>query len=397
MKHSFFYGWVVVLAGALIWALSVGMFQSFGVFFKPISSEFDWSRGLTSGGFTLFAVLMGFFSPLTGKLVDKYGPRIVILLGGCVMGLGFILLSQMHSVWQFYLYFVMVGASMGAFFTPISATIIRWFRERQGLALGFTTLGGGIGIIALPPLAQALISAGGWRYAYFILGLGVGSAIVLTSLLFRRPPEGNNPGVASLPNAEPAVASFSLGQALSTPAFWSVFLAAGFSILAYQALMVHLVPYATDKGIEPMKAAMLVSIVGASNMVGRVSWGALSDRIGRKTALILAFGLGAGLVLWLWLWNSTAILIPFAALFGFAQGGWFVTWSTLQGELFGMGSLGAILGATQTGTSIGAGLGALLAGYIFDLTGGYRLAFLMAAIALILASLLILGLKEPRR
>jgi len=398
MKRPLFYGWVVVFAGGLIWMLSVGMFQTFGVFFKPISGEFEWSRGVTSMAFTLFALLMGLFSPLTGKLVDRWGPRLIILLGGGFLGLGYTLISQVHSLWQFYLSFILVGAGMGAFFTPISATIIRWFRERRGLALGFTTLGGGIGTIIFPPLAQSLISAGGWRHAYIVLGAGVGGIIVLASLFLRKSPAETNPvPEAAVAGEDTPSASFSLTEAVSTPAFWRVFVAAGLSILAYQALMVHLVPYATDEGLNPMAAAMLLSIMGASNMGGRVSWGLLSDRIGRRAALLLSFGLSALLVLWLLLWNDTRVLVPFAALFGFCQGGWFVNWSALQGEMFGLTSLGAILGATQTGTSIGGGLGVLLAGYIFDLTQGYRPAFLMAAVALIVASLLILRLRTPGR
>jgi MFS family permease len=405
-RGGIFYGWVIVAAGLMVWTLEPGMYTSFGVFFKPISADLGWSRTMVSGAFTMASLMLAVFSPISGSLADRYGPRNLVMTSGLLVGVAYALLSTVQSLWQFYAFYLLVGISMGIAFAPITSTVMRWFAENRGRALGITSVGTGLGGMVFPPLANYLIGAWGWRDAYLFFGILLGVMVMASGSVLRRSPEEmgllpygvERSGPASGGAAPQRVATgYSLRQALGTGAFWRVFFSAMAFVFSFALVHAHLVPHATDRGLTPATAALVMAVIGASNAAGRLGLGTLSDKFGRKRMLFAALLTVSLSMLWLiWAQDEWAFFL-FAAVFGLAYGGAVVSCIGIQGDLFGLVAVGAILGATQTGTNTGGASGPLLAGYIFDVTQSYSLVFVVAAVMPFIMSWLILTLRRPTR
>ena len=401
-----FYGWIIVGISTLILTLGLGMLQSFGVFFKPIASEFQWTRDVTAAAFSIFGVVEAIVTPASGFFVDRYGPRTVLAISGILAGVGYFLISQIHALWQFYLFFgLIIGVSNGAAYTPIVSTINRWFVEKRGLALGIVVSGVGVGTMVIPPLTAYLIeSFGSWRMAYIFLAALLGIGITGAALFMRRSPQEmglvpyghiHTKDMNKLKNQ----INLSLREALRHRAFWIIFFVGAFSFGGLSLILVHLVNYATDPGIglTTKIAATFISVLGLSSIAGKIGMGTISDRIGRKTALVICCGLAGAMMFLLPVAKSLWSLYIFSAIFGFAYGGWTPVLPAIVGELFGLRSMGTIFGATSLGGSLGSALAAYLGGAAFEMTRSYVLAFIMGGVALAVAALLVLLIKEPTK
>ncbi|MEE9202340.1 MAG: MFS transporter [Dehalococcoidia bacterium] len=409
MKQGrFFYGWVIVGAGLVVWILEPGMYASFGVFFKPIASELGWTRAMVAGAVSLASITMGVLAPFSGALSDRYGARRLVMASGALTGLAYALISMTQTLWQFYAFYILMGLGMGISFAPITAAVIRWFEKSRGLALGITSVGTGIGGMLFPPLSNQLISMWGWRSSYLVMGILMGAAVLLAGTFLRTSPRdmgllpygarASGTPAASSPAGNPApLAGSTMPQAIRTVAFWTVFFAAVAAVFSFSLVNVHLVNYATDQGLTPATAAAIMAVFGAGNSVGRLGLGALSDRVGRKHMFLIVLALGGVSMLFLIVAQTALMLYLFALVFGMAYGGAIVNWLTLPSELFGLRAVGVITGLIMTGSTFGGAIGSFLAGYIFDVTGSYSAAFSTGAILLLMASGFALFLKVPRK
>ena len=397
-KPRFFYGYFVALAAFLIMGVAFGTLYTFGIFFEHVSEEFGWSRTLTSGAFSLYMVLHGLLYIIVGRLTDRLGPRLVITVCGLFLGLGYLLMSQISAVWQLYLFYgVMVAIGMSAFFVPLSSTVARWFVKRRGLMTGIVLAGIGVGTMLMPPLASWLISTYDWQTSYIIVGSIALVIIIAAAQLLRRDPGqmGQLPyGANEIDDQSINLGSggFSLPEAIHTRQFWllcAIFLLCLFSI---QTIMVHVVIYATGLGISPTTAASILTIIGGLSIPGRIVMGSITDRVGDKLALITSLVLLSLSLFWFGVAREVWMLCLIAAIFGFAYGGSLAVMSPLVAHLFGLDSLGIILGIITFSGTIGGAIGPLVAGYIFDTTDSYQLAFsvcgAISIIAIILAILL---------
>ncbi len=188
-QRRFFYGNIIVLASFLVVMIAWGTQYSFGVFFKPVLNEFGWTRAETSGAYSLSIVLLGFFGIIAGRLSDKYGPRLVVTGCGLLLGLGYILMSQLSAIWQIYLFYgVLASIGVAGSWVPLLSTIARWFVRRRGLASGIVAAGIGIGTIILPLLANKLISLYNWRTSFIIFGIISLVVYVVVAQFLRRDP-----------------------------------------------------------------------------------------------------------------------------------------------------------------------------------------------------------------
>ena len=397
-KPKFFYGYVVVAAGLIASVWLVGPFVSFGVFFKPLSSEFGWTRAATSAAMSVASIVMGFSGIAAGRLTDKYGPRVVLIASGLLMGLGNLLMSQVSALWQLYLFYgVLVGVAMSAADIPIVVTVARWFVKRRGMMTGITKVGAGIGIMVVPLLANWLIFNYGWSRAYTIIGTIALVVIVLMALLFKRDPSQ----IDELPDGATEVEAtesnintrqFSVKEAMATRQF-RTFSAAWFSFMfCSQVVTLHIVPHVTDLGISATMAATIVSVIGGFSILGRLVLSSLSDSLGTKMAYMIAFSLLAISLVWLLFAREAWMFYLFAALYGMAHGASFALLSPMVAGLFGLQSLGSILGMVLFAGTFGSLISPMLAGRIFDIMGSYQLVFLIlvvfSVIGLILISLL---------
>lgn len=396
-KDRLFYGWVVVatffIAGTAIW----GVRFSFGVFFKSIEGEFGLTRATTSAIFSTQMVLGAVFTILGGWALDRYGPRIVLLLMGLFTGLGLLLTGQTNSLWQLFLtYSLFLGMGTSAIFVMVMTTVSRWFEEKRGLAMGVASCGAGLGPVIVAPFATYLIAQFDWRTAFIIIGLIAWLIVVPLSWLLKRDPYeiGALPDGAKVPsenagNRRVPPAGLSVSQACRTRSFWLFILV--FLLFATSLFLVvtHLVPHATDIGFSAVEAATLFSMTGGATIIGRLLLGAASDRIGRKAAPIICMSLHVSAMVWL-LWSKELwMLYLFALAFGFSWGGMGPTMAALIGDTFGLGRLGAILGILDAGFCAGAAVGPYVGGLIFDASRSYSLAFSLGAAVMLLATLLV--------
>jgi len=395
---GFFYGYLVVVASLLIMSVMWGGYYAFGVFFKPVLNEFGWTRAMTSGAFSLASMINGLLTIAMGWLTDRFGPRMVMTICGLFLGLGFILMSQISAISHLYLFYgILVGAGMSGSFIPLMSTVSRWFLKKRSSMTGIVAAGTGVGALIGPPMASRLIPIYGWRLSYAILGGIVLLVVILFAQFIKRDPAqvgqvayGENQLGREGLNLK--VEGLSLKEAVYTNPFWVLF-ATGFCYgYCVFATMVHITPHAIELGIPAISAANLIATVGGLGIIGKVLLGRVGDIIGNKHIMIVGYILMSAVLIWLVQAEKTWMLFSIAGIFGFGYGGITISHSPLIAELFGLRSHGLIFGVWDISVMGGAAIGPLLTGYIFDMTGSYRRAFMLCAMiafaGIILASFL---------
>jgi len=397
-KPKIFYGYIIVLVGCCIQVVAWGVWSTFGVFFNPLLIEFGWSRATISGAASLCILMFGFFTIIAGRLGDKVGPRIVMVGCGVLLGLGYLLMSQVNAVWQLYLFYgAIVGIGLSGMDVLLLSTVARWFVKKRGMMSGILKVGGGAGMLIMPLVANWLISGYNWRFSYIILGSIVMSVVIPAALFLRRDPAqkgllpygANEADASSLNSAEEG---FSLQEAMHIRQFWILCAICGLFLFCAQTILVHIAPHAIDLDITAATAASILATIGGISMVGRFVMGSVGDRVGNKLAITICVIILVVALFWLQSARELWMLYLFAAIYGFAHGGFFTLLSPMVAELFGLSSHGIIFGTVFFSGTVGGAIGPPLAGRIFDVTGSYQLAFLICAvvsgIALTLALLL---------
>ena len=310
-------------------------------------------------------------------------------------------MSQISMLWQLYLFYgVIIAIGMSGAWVPLIATIPKWFVKRRGLMTGIVTSGSGIGTILLSLVASRFIPACGWRISYMIVGGGVLVLLMLAAQFLRRDPKqvwqspyGGNEVKGEGPNLQ--ASGFSLQEATHTRQFWLacvIFFCYGFNLYT---IMVHIVPHAIELGISPIIAANIIVIIGGVNAVGRITVGYAGDRIGNRLSLIISSILMTAALLWVMIAKEVWMLYLFAIVFGFGYGGLASLTSPVTAELFGLRSLGTIVGVVMFSFTVGGAIGPVLAGSIFDMSGSYNPAFLACAALSIIDIILSALLRLP--
>jgi len=403
----FFYGYIVVLSAYVVWIMSRGSFQTFGVFFKPIVNEFGWTRAKLSGARSMTSLVEGILAVVAGRLTDRFGPLKVVLIFGSFLGIANILMSRVSNVWQMYLVLgLLMGIGMSATGTPTMTAVAKWFVKRRGMMAGLVQAGSGTGGMILPPLFGWLIVTYGWRPSYLILGMMTLVFIIAAALCLKRDPRdiGQLPygvsetGTRGVTNGKPGLAAveFSLGKAIRTEQFWMIWGVLFSFGLCRSIVMVHIVVHATDLGFSLAVGANMLAIMSAVGIVSRVGMGRFADIIGNKPALVISYAVAVVSLLWILRANDIWELYLFSAAFGFSWGAMAVMRMPITAEVFGISALGTILGAVDFGTHAGSFVGPWLAGWLFDLNGSYAVAFLVTASAAVIGLLLTIALKPTR-
>jgi len=399
LKGKLFYGWVVVGTFFIMGITLYGIHFSFGVFFESIESAFHLNRAETSAVSSVNLLLAGVCAFLAGWALDRYGPRIVVLLMGLFTGLSLLLTSQTDSLWQLFLtYSLLLAMGTGALYVVSMSTVSRWFDKRRGSALGMASAGVGLGPLFMAPFATYLISNFSWRTAYFVIGLIAWLIVIPLSRLLKRDPyeigalpDGVKSDSNDMGEEEDGIrlSGLSLPQAFRTRSFRLVTFIWIFFASNLFLVMTHLVRHARDINFLPMEAATVLSLIGGAAIVGRVLIGIASDRVGRKLTSVICALLQAGAMVWLIWAQDLWMLYLFALAYGFAFGGMSPVMAALIGDTFGLGRIGAIFGLLEIGFGVGAAIGPVMGGLIFDVSGSYSLAFLLGAVAMLIVTLLI--------
>lgn len=403
MRGKYFYGYNIVAASFVIQGVCIGALFAYGIFFKELQNEYGWSRATISGASSLAFLLMGSVGILAGRLNDRIGPKILIAVSGISFGSGYLLMSRLQAPWQLYLFYGgLVGIGLCTHDVVTLSTIARWFVKRRGMMTGIVKVGTGAGQLLVPLIASGLIAAWGWRNACSILGALVLVTMVVFAQLMRRDPQemGLLPdGVfahADGDGAESREEGIRLRDALRMIPFWIMSVTWFALFFCLFTVIVHIVPHARDLGLAPATAAGVLSMIGGVSMVGRFVMGAAVDRIGGKQSLIICFIILVCGLIFLQFATKAWMLYAVAGIYGFAHGGLFTVVSPTMAEMFGTGSHGVLYGLVLFSGSVGGSVGPLLAGRIFDVTGSYRLVFIILVGLAVAGLILVTLLRSPR-
>ena len=406
-----FYGWLVVIAGFGMFMLGGGLLMhAFGTYVKLLEADFGWSRTQLSIAFSMQRIESGFLGPIQGWMVDRYGPRAVMVIGMLLFGGGFLAFSVVDSLLWFYVVFIIMatGQSFGSMMS-LSASLVSFFRRRRGLALGIVGTGMATGGL-VQPIVVAGLEAWGWRTMAVVSGLIIFAVgLPLAGLVRHRPqelgllPDGDEPGRPAGGNGasegRPAYVeevSFTTREAMRTRSFWLLSIGHAAGLMTVGAMLVHFVPHVTEElDISLGSAAQMVTLMTAMLVIGMVSAGWLGDRIDKRAIIVTAmFGhLAAMLIM---AWASAVLLVALAAAIqGVSWGARGPLTQALRADYFGTASFGKIMGFSSLIIMMGMTIGPLAAGGIYDLTGSYTPAFIFMAIAVGLGSLCFVFSNKP--
>jgi MFS family permease len=411
----FFYGWIIVALGLLGMAAWTGIRTSFAVFYTALLDEFGWSRGGAAGVQSLSYVVYLILAPLAGGLIDRFGPRRVILPGLVIMCGGLVLCRYISSLFQFYFFFGVIVAT-GITFISIAAyspILAQWFERRRGVAVGISVSGMGMGTFLLVPLTQYFISLWGWRTSFVALSIVIFLVLFPLTLVFlrHRPAElgllpdgavaGEPPKKRSVEVVDPVWAGtdWTVRKIFKTGRYWSLLTFAFLSITPVYLMVTHSIRFLADKGIERMAAAFFLAAVGIVSLVFRIFWGWLSDRIGREptfTAGAIILSMSACSLILINVTGMKNLAYLFSLLLGI---GWGVTapmFIATAADLFQGRRFGLIYGILEGVIGAGCAFGAWFGGFIYDKTGSYQLAFLLCAV-FALASSVVVWMAAPRK
>jgi MFS family permease len=399
-----FYGWYIVAASVgMNFYLTMAFGLGFNVFFLPILREFGWTRALTSGAFSLRAVESGLLAPIIGFLVDRWGPRVVILWGVILGGAGMIMLGFINSLFTFYAAFLLASLGMTGAGHGVSwvAAVAHWFHRMRGRALGLAMLGPVVGgpFVVVVAILEGMI---GWRVATIVLGLGLWAVGIPLALIARPRPEpyGYLPDGDTLDEVssresklktsvpEEYSGGFTVAQAVRTQEFWVISSLFAAMFVGISGLMVHLIPMLEDQNYSSAQAASLLGLMFFLSGIGRIASGSLADMIDYRIVLggLIGFQMVGLLILVLVGPGQFWLATIFALVFGIGFGGTIPLRPFLIMEIFGARAFGALQGLVQVG-AIGAGVvGPVFYGWIFDTKGSYDIA-IYATLATILITI----------
>ena len=388
-------GWRVVAAayfGVMVGFGSLLVF-TFGIFLKPLSAEFGWSRESVSAAFGFAALTVAVCSPPLGHLLDRFGPRKIVLPCMAVFGLAFASLSLLTpSLAHLYATFVVIGiVGNGTTQMGYSRAVSTWFDHRRGLALSLVMAGVGTGAMLFPPLAQRLISGFGWRFAYASLGgVILLFGIPLTALFVREKPQDHS-------MVQHALDGVAVAAGLRSRAFWIIVATLFLGSMSVNGAITHLSPLLTDRGISAGTAALAASTLGLASFCGRLFTGYLLDRFfAPRVGLSLLVGTAAGILLLATARSAPAGLMA-AALIGFGLGGEADITPYLLTRYFGLRSFSTLYGFTWTAYAIAGAIGPVVMGRAYDATGSYTTLLTMLALAtFVSASLFAFLPRYPR-
>jgi MFS family permease len=371
MRNS--YGWVIVAAGALMTCVALGAMFSLAVFLEPLATATGWSRAGISSAMTLNFLVMGLGGFGWGVASDRFGTRIVVVLGALLLGLALLLASRAASLLQFQLtYGILVGLAASAFFAPMIAATTAWFEDNRSLAVSLVSAGMGVAPMTISPLARWLISTYDWRTAMLTIAIVAWSLLLPAALLVRRPPAATLLQSA----AREGASAVSAIEALRSPQFLVLGLTFFACCAAHSGPIFHMVSYAIFCGVPAMAAVSIYSLEGLAGLGGRLLLGVLADRLGAKPVLIAGLLVQALAIASYAFVSQLGEFYVLAVLFGTAYGGVMPLYAVLAREYFGQHLMGTVFGAATMLSSLGMAFGPLAGGWVFDTFAAYSWLFI---------------------
>jgi MFS family permease len=399
--------WLILAAAFTTFTISAGMMHSYTVFLVAFVEQFGWSRGETSIAYSVSQLVAGGSSPVVGMLVDRLGPRRLLLLGGALLVVGLLGSAMITHLWQIVVLYGVVmtfGANcLGlVVFVPI---LSRYFVRHRGMAISIVQSANGFARALSAPLVEAAILGIGWRSTYLLQAGFMAAMVFPLAAWFRRAdpsrPAARAEGAETAPASSPAIApsgGWTLSEAMRTPHFWLLFAVYLFTGLGSFFVSLHQLAFAVDRGFDKLYAADVLGMGAFLAIFGTIITGTLSDYIGREVSAIMAYGFSiVGVICALFITGPDQgwLLWLHACLFGLTWGARGPAITAKTADLFPGAQLGAILGVITIGSGVGAALGSWGAGFIFDLSGSYELAFTLSIVSYLCGVVAFWALRRP--
>jgi MFS family permease len=413
LRDRTYYGWWIVGAGFLNQLIASAVLQrSYGSYLVLLREDFGWSKAALSGAYSLQQVESGFIGPVQGWLIDRFGPRFSMLAGCLLFGAGMIMFSQVQTLTHFYIAYTIIalGSSLGGFF-PISVVIVNWFERRRSRALSTMQIGGAIGGFLVPMIAL-LLEAYGWRDVAFFSGFVIIAVGVPMAFIVRRRPEdyglvvdgGPAPAIDALDGSAVTIApanaperDFTIWEAMRTPAFWLISLGHGSALLVVSVVNVHIVVHVKEGlGYSLTTASFVVTMITVAQIGGMLVAGAIGDRFDKRLIAVGCMAMHTTALLLAAYAVAFPMLVVFATMHGVAWGLRGPLMQAIRADYFGRTSYGMIMGVSSLIVMLGTISGPLVAGFLADTTGSYRIGFTILALLSGLGSVFFLAAKRPQ-
>jgi OFA family oxalate/formate antiporter-like MFS transporter len=399
--------WVPLMCG-LVGSTTCGMLlYAWSVFIKPLNAEFGWSRAEIALAFAICCLVFGLMTFPAGRLSDKYGPRPVVITGGIILCIGFILSGFIQSKIQLYItYGLVAGFGGGCIYLPPIANAPKWWPDRRALATGFSVVGLGLGSFLMGPLATWMITNPnmGWRFVFWYCGIAMGIMAVLAGAFLREPPPGWKPEGYTPPAPAPGAAAssasrdFTHEEAIKNVKFWLLYAAYFCGSFAGLMTIGHLAGFGRDQGLTAMAAAGAVSSLAFSNAATRVLSGWFVDMIGIRVYFAVLFALQTAAMVFIFQLGGSKIgLAAIALLVGWNYGAMFTLFPATSGQFFGMKAQASNYGLLFTAWGLAGFAGPMVGGWLKDATGSYYTPFLCAAALCALGTIILFTTKPPEK
>ncbi|MBK8026944.1 MAG: MFS transporter [Chloroflexi bacterium] len=402
-NRRFHYAWVIVFVTFLGLLLSAGVRNATSILFEPLEAQFGWDRASISFAFAISLVFFGLGAPIGGTLIDRYGPRRLLLGGLVLIAIGLTLLLTMTQLWQFHLYWgLIIGIGTGAVAGTLGGTVaLRWFNQQRGLALGVFSSASAAGQLLFLPALIGLEFYAGWQGIFATLGILIAGILVPTLFLMRNTPE--EAGTTAIGKASAATLSIDsrstpMREALRTRDFW--LLAGSFFVCGYTTvglITTHVLPHSLEHGFEKVEISWAIAFMGAMNIIGTTASGWLTDRVDNRKLLAMYYGMRAiSLVALPFIYDMQNMLV-FSLVYGLDWVATVPPTVNLTAQRFGRKSLGAIYGWIYFAHMIGGGLASYTGGFFREVLGDYHLVFASASILGLMAVMFSLGISISAR
>jgi MFS family permease len=370
--------WLLLAASFITFTVSAACMQSYTVFLVAFIEAFGWSRGESSIAYSVSQLISGATSPLVGVLVDRLGPRRLVLIGGVLLALGLLASSMINALWEVILLYGVI-MTLGAnclgliVFVPL---LSRRFVHNRGMAVAIVQSANGFARAFSAPLSQLLIAGLGWRGAYLAQGGLMAAAVLPLAALFR----GTDP-VRTVAAQAATPAGWTLWRAMRTPHFWLLFVVYVFTGLGSFLVALHQLAFAVTVGFDKLYAAEVLGLGAFLSLPGVIVTGWLSDRIGRELSAVITYAtsiFGVACAMLITAPDQHLLFWLHSCFFGLTWGARGPSITAKTADLFPGPQLGTILGAITIGTGVGSAIGSWGAGWSFDVTGSYRVAFALS-------------------
>ncbi|MCH2510253.1 MAG: MFS transporter [Dehalococcoidia bacterium] len=415
-RLPFYYGWVILVVASVpsFGARPVMAVATLSVFVVPMTDEFGWSRAQFSGAVSLGALFGLLVSPFAGRLIDRYGSGVLLSASSAVVGLCAIGLSLTSPIWSFYALYV---PGRAVFSSPLelgtSTAVSNWFIRRRPMGLAYMGIIQGIGLTIFPVIAQVLIDGWGWRTAWLAVGIFTLSTGIIPMLLLmaRRPedmgleadpekdhrtvPTSDVAAAGAPPSASNTESNYTVRQALATRAFWLLAIFSVFGFVVQAGISLHQVPHYIGQGVPTHLAALTASTFAFGQVPGGVFWSFWARRVPLRVLLSVAAAtmsvgaIGTGFS------SSLSTGIPMGFLLGVGVGGIHLLLRLTWADYYGRLHLGSIRGLTLPAQIGGQAIGPIIAGFMYDSTGGYETPFTAFGIIVAFAAVMVLTATPP--